>query len=268
MTIYQIDNITDSRVDLFRNIKSTRTLLLEQGKTVCEGLILFEQAILTKVTIDCILTTEELFEQHKTSIPHDTEVFLADKDIINTIAGYKLRKPLLFVYRYSTLSIDEISTGKNILFLNGVINFENVGSIIRNAIAFGFNNIIYDSKTCTPFYPRSIVVSRGSLFHAKIAKAKSTSCETIRYFKHIGYKIISIEISNNSIPIDIFAENLNTMNKHIFVFGSEGGGVDLEILKMSDIVVHIPMDLSINSLNVAASSAISLYILSKAIDFR
>ncbi len=267
MTLYKIDDISDSRVDLFRNIKSTRTLLLEQGKTVCEGLILFEQAILTKVSIDFILTTEELFKQHKTSISHNTEVFLADKDIINKIAGYKLRKPLLFVYRYSALSIKEISTQNNILFLNGVINFENVGSIIRNAIAFGFNNIIYDSKTCTPFYSRSIVVSRGSLFHAKVAKANNTSSETIRYFKQIGYKIISIEISKNSIPINLFTENLNTKDKHIFVFGSEGEGVDLDILQLSDYVVHIPMDLTINSINVAASSAIILYILSKTIDF-
>jgi tRNA G18 (ribose-2'-O)-methylase SpoU len=259
-----IEDIRDERLDVYRNIRSNRSALLVENRTICEGKILLEQAILTGANIQSILLSKDMFDIFREQLSTETVIYIAEKDIIDEVAGYKLRKSILFdlSFSYSFLKEDELP--EQLIFLNGIINFENVGSIIRNATAFGFKDIIFDSKTCSPFYPRSIVVSRGSVFHSKIYKCIDSGMATLHFLKELGYDIISIEINKDSKSI---IESLgNLRNRNVIVFGSEGEGVDQTILDLSDKVLHIPMDTSINSINVAASSAIALFLLSKSVN--
>lgn len=261
-----IENINDERVDKYRNMKSTRSLLLKDRLTIGESEIVLKQALLSDSKIRSIILSQEYFDKYKNKFSADTEILLADSELIRNLAKYNLRNPILFIAEYENLSITNLSNENNFIYLNGIINFENVGAILRNAIAFGFDNVIYDYKSCTPYHHRSVVVSRGSVFHTKICKDVSKDYTLLKLLKSKGYKIISFEITENSTPLNMISGLINKGEKIVCVFGSEGEGVDKNILEMSDIITHIPMNTTINSINVAASSAIGMYLLSETVN--
>ncbi len=261
-----VDSIDDKRVDLYKNIKSTRSLLLKENLTICESEILLEQALLTNTKIKSIILSQDYYESYQTRLPQKAEVLIASPELIRNLAKYNLRNPILFITECSYHDIMENLESEVFIYLNGIINFENVGAILRNATAFGFENIIYDNKSCNPFHHRSVVVSRGSVFHSRVFNDSTLNAMLLRKLQSIGYQIISFEISDTSIPVSQISETLESNRKYVIVFGSEGQGIDKEILDISDIVTHIPMNRAINSINVAASSAIGLHLLRESID--
>ncbi len=259
-----IDSIDDKRVDVYRNIKSTRSSLLAQNLTIGESEIVLQQALLAKSRINKIILSQEYYEIYKNQIPEGTEVLISSPEIIRNLAKYNLRNPILFIVEWKNVAIS--SDSNNYLFLNAINNFENVGAIIRNAVAFGFESIIYDSSTCNPFHHRSVVVSRGSVFHTNISKAETKDFESLSILKSQGYKIVALEISDSSEDIQKIAAQIHKNDKYVLVLGSEGAGVDRRILNISDYIAHIPMNTDINSINVAASSAIGMYLFSERIN--
>jgi tRNA G18 (ribose-2'-O)-methylase SpoU len=135
------------------------------------------------------------------------------------------------------------------------VNSDNVGGIIRNAIGMGFESIITDSTTSSPYLRRSVRVSMGSIAFAKCGFSQNLKQDLEQMKSKKGLKIISAEINSYSRSLNdyVFPQDF------IVVLGSEGNGIDENILAISDDIIHIPMDSRVKSLNVSSSSAIILH---------
>ncbi len=251
---FYINDLSDSRLDYYRNLNFTPKIHSDNGVFIAEGTKTVRKLLSSDLKALSILCTEKYLVELEKEISEKNagtpEIFIADKEIINNCVGFRLHEAVLAIGEQPLLKqLDEL--GEKICFLNGVVNSENVGSICRNALAFGIYSIAYDSATSSPFLRRSVRVSMGCVFYLDMNKSEN-NIDTIEFLKSIGYKIVAVEMAATSIPLAEFA----SIGKICYIFGTESKGIDAEILALADVILEVPMDSRADSLNVAASSAI------------
>ncbi len=216
-----------------------------------------------------IAETEKIFLQHKAScrsfhkilclesfaLKHSLvgdNVFVADKQILESVAGFKIHFEVLFLAKLpQEIELNQLS--QKIILLNGLSSPENVGSIVRSSAAFRIDSLIIDEKTCSPYLRRCIRVSMGNIFSMKVHHSLSVR-DDLKILQSLGYKIISTA----NIPGALNLKNFTFPNKYILIIGSEGHGVDHDILELSDNILKIEIDPQVAHLN--ASNAASIFL--------
>lgn len=254
--IIKIENPNDERIGLYRNLNFTPKLHTIENVCIAEGIKSVRKMIRSNVDLLSIFSAEkyhtEIDALLSENLKYQTQLFSASPEMMSAIAGFKLHEPVMAIGRIPDFSkLDEL--GGKICVLNGIVNSENVGSIVRNALAFGVDSIIFDLKTSSPYLRRAVRVSMGSVFFVKVHCSADLAADLIK-LKEQDYQLVSAEISEESIPINEFAPK----SKVCYIFGTESQGVDKELLNISDVIVEIPINKQADSLNVAASSAIVL----------
>jgi len=252
MKILQVNNISDPRITEFINMKK-----VDEKHIVISSKKALDKALSNNIEIDKILINKEFLAQYKDNKLDIKNILTASKKILQEIVGYKLHQGIFaLATRPDYEKISQLN--EKIIIFNGITSPENIGSLTRSASAFGFNSIIFDSKSCSPYMQRCIRVSMGNIFSVKVYKSESL-IKDLEKLKDLNYKIISTANIENSINIDSF----NAPKKIALIIGSEGHGIDKEILEFSDETIKIPIDDQTLHLNASIAGAISMYQLSK-----
>lgn len=243
----EISNFDDLRIKEFTHLRDHS--LNDLGFILAESEKLFLQLKASGKKFLKILSTPEFAKKHHLL---GDNIFVAEKIVLEQIAGFKIHFEVIFLAE-KPLDYELNELDKRIILLNGLSSPENVGSIVRSAAGFNINSIITDEKCCSPFLRRCIRVSMGNIF-----SMKTFHSENIRHdifaLKKLGYVIIStanIPKSNN-LSGYVFPE------KCVLIIGSEGHGVDSDILEMSDEVLKIKINPQVAHLNAANAAAIFL----------
>ncbi len=202
-----------------------------------------------------ILATEDFLKRHNLN---GENVFFADAKILESVAGFKIHHDVLFLAeKPSDYSLDQLDN--KIIMLNGLSSPENVGSIVRSAAGFNVNSIIVDEKTCSPYLRRCIRVSTGNAFAMKTHHSINVRGD-LKKLKDMGYHIISTANIEGSIDI----QNFNFPEKCVVIIGSEGHGIDKDILTNSDSIVKININSQVAHLNAANAATIFLFKMSSS----
>ncbi|MBS1538811.1 MAG: RNA methyltransferase [Bacteroidetes bacterium] len=259
-----ITSPNDSRIELYRNLHGTPRTHSEAKIFIAEGTKTTRALLKSSIEIVSIFALTEFYNDYSELIKErkliEQQLFTADKSIMNEIVGFRLHQGIMAIgIQPQPKPIEEITFP--VVALCGIINSENVGVIIRNCAAFGIRSVIVDSSTSSPYLRRAVRVSMGAVFGVAIYIVKDLLKVLLRLKLEFNASIISAEISENSKYINEFTFPKNA----IVIFGNEGNGIDMDILRASDAVVSIPIQPDIDSLNVAAASAIILYQLSRDI---
>lgn len=254
----EITSLEDKRVELYNNLRKIRDDHLNKKVFVAEGEKVVKRLLNSNLEIESIFALAEYYEKFEELIqyrlPHKDKCFFANRELMNDIAGFRLHTGIMAISKMPTyVAINDMEFP--IVALNGIVNSENVGSIVRNCAAFGCNSLIFDSKTSSPYMRRAVRVSMGTIFDIKIHESNKLLESLKKLKKDKNCLIISAEINENSIDF----RQIDSDKDYILIFGSESKGIDSEILNISDFVAHIPISEAVPSLNVAASSAIMLY---------
>lgn len=212
--------------------------------------------------VESVFCMPKYWEKHKDLIQsklRDTnQCFVADKSVFEETIGFSVHQGFMAVgfQRWNLLS--EIKSP--ILFVNSIVDSENIGSILRTAAAFGIQTILFDSKSASPYLRRSVRVSMGSLFHIQLVRISNLT-ETLISLKTSGHTILSLSLpregSNLSSKTNTVYE-LNKQNRFVLVVGNEAEGIDHDVLDLSDQLIYIPMKNQIDSLNVSHALAVAL----------
>lgn len=230
----------------------------------------------------------------------DVPIYVATVEQISTMVGYNLTRGMLCAMRrkpYPTL--EEIcATARRIVVLEEVVNPTNVGAIVRSAAALGMDAVVLTSGCADPLYRRAARVSMGTIFQipwivlpACVENDKSnilaaigdtdsdnhnTQGESVNGFmdrktywpqygmeklNQLGFKTVSMALRDDSVGID--DEKLLQEDKLAVIMGTEGEGLMDATIDASDYTVRIPMKHGVDSLNVAAASAVAFYQLCK-----
>ena len=191
-------------------------------------------------------------------------VYAADHDIVCQLTGYALVRGLwMTLRRKASVSVEEfIRDKKRITVLYDVVNPTNVGAIIRCAAALGMDGVLLTHPSVDPLVRRSARVSMGTVFQIPWTQAeRDESDDLIGYLQSHGFKTVAMALTDDSTSVD--NEEIRANEKLAVVLGTEGTGLPKDVIAACDYRVMIPMYHGVDSLNVAAASAISFWELLK-----
>lgn len=181
-------------------------------------------------------------------------LYTGNRDVLCALTGYELTRGVLCAMRRRPLP--DVSSlcrdARRVVVVDNVVEATNIGSIFRSAAALGADAVLLTKNSCDPLNRRAVRVSMGSVF--LVPWTWIESAEDLRSF---GFKTAAMALSENSVALDDRA--LNAEPKLAVIMGTEGDGLPLQTLGSADYVVRIPMRHGVDSLNVAAASAVALW---------
>lgn len=186
----------------------------------------------------------------------DVPVYCAEFDVLTQLTGFKLTRGMLCAMKRKPLpDVKSLCRSKNrIVILDKVMNPTNVGAIIRSAAALGMDAVVLTPGCSDPLYRRAARVSMGTVFQIEWTFLNQESLDEI---KSLGFKTVAMALKDNSLSID--DPRLSREDKLAVIMGTEGDGLSDETIADCDFTVKIPMYHGVDSLNVAAASAVAFY---------
>ena len=188
----------------------------------------------------------------------DVPVFVADEDVLEQMTGFHLQRPIL-------PSLDELlatahggAPARRVVVLENLVDHTNVGAAFRSAAALGVDAVLVTPQCADPLYRRSVRVSMGTVFQVPWTRLESWPSD-IAALQEAGFTVASLALSDDSVSLDDFAAlpALQGPDARLaMVMGTEGDGLGRRTIAASDYTVKIPMDHGVDSLNVAAASAV------------
>lgn len=193
-------------------------------------------------------------------------VYTAEFDVLTRLTGFKLTRGMLCaMHRKSLRKAEEICDGaRRIAVLERIMNPTNVGAIFRSAAALNVDGILLTKECSNPLYRRSIRVSMGTVFQipwTNIADEIKWEESGIDYLHKLGFKTAAMALTDDSVSID--NDVVANEERLAIILGTEGEGLLNKTISDSDYTVKIPMSHNVDSLNVAAASAVTFWQLCK-----
>ncbi len=193
-------------------------------------------------------------------------VYTAKHDIVVNLIGYNLVRGLwMTLRRKPEMPVEDFCRDKRrITVLFDVVNPTNVGAIIRSAAALGMDGAVLTHASVDPLTRRAARVSMGTVFQipwARATREESEGVNLIRNLQLYGYKTVAMALTDDSTGID--NEEIRKSHKLAVIMGTEGMGLPKEVIAACDYRVMIPMHHGVDSLNVAAASAVAFWELMK-----
>ena len=201
-------------------------------------------------------------------------IFTADFEVLTKLTGFKLTRGMLCAMRRKPLrKFQDLCDGINrIAILENVQNPTNVGAIFRSAAALNMEAVLLSPGCSDPLYRRASRVSMGTVFQIPwtfIRDSNEMRCkreviwpkQVIAELKKLGYKTAALALTDDSVSID--DPDLMQEEKLAVILGTEGDGLMQETMELCDYTVKIPMAQGVDSLNVAAASALAFWQLGK-----
>lgn len=236
----------------------------EKGIFIAEGLTVISHAL----EAGCIPVSFLMERKHITGKASDvlkrceaTPVYTADSLLLEQLTGFPLTRGVLCAMRRPLLqdTASVLRCARRIAVLENIVDPTNIGAIFRCAAALGMDGILLSPSCCDPLNRRSIRVSMGTVFQIPWARLQD-GCwprPALEEFRAQGFKTAAMALRKDAISVG--DPLLHTLEKLAVVLGSEGPGLCAETISACDYSVMIPMSHGVDSLNVAAASAIAFW---------
>ncbi len=186
-------------------------------------------------------------------------VYTADFDILTRLTGFKLTRGVLCAMRRRMLpSVEEVcQNSRRIAILENVMNPTNVGAIFRSAAALNMDAVLLTPACSDPLYRRSSRVSMGTVFQIPWTYIGTDAPDWTGQLQRLGFKTVAMALKEDSVSID--DPVLLSEDKLAVILGTEGDGLAEDTIAHCDYTVRIPMSHGVDSLNVAAASAVAFW---------
>ncbi len=193
----------------------------------------------------------------------DVPVYAADMAVLARITGYHLTQGFLCAMRRRELpTAEEVCSGASrIAVLEDIVNPTNVGAIFRSSAALGFDAVLLTRACSDPLYRRAIRVSMGTVFQIPWTYLETPAPGYVRDLKRMGFAAAAMALREDAVPVD--NPRLAAEGRLAVILGTEGEGLRAETIESCDYTVKIPMAHGVDSLNVAAASAVAFWELRK-----
>ena len=188
----------------------------------------------------------------------DVPVYVGAPGVVEAITGFNLhRGALAAMQRPSPVPLDDLLAGaRRIVVLEDIVDHTNVGAVIRSAAALGIDGVVISPRCADPLYRRSVRVSMGAaieLPHHRLASWPNG----LDLLRSAGFTLAALALGAGAVPLDVFERTMPA--KIAWMLGTEGTGLSPGAIERADVVVTIPMMGGIDSLNVAAASAVAFW---------
>lgn len=267
--IIEIKDLNIPELDIYARLSEVQLLHYYEpdlGIFIAESPNVIERALNAGYEpLSILVETKHIEGQAKKIIERcgDIPIYTGEFETLEKITGFKLTRGLLCAMRRKELpSVEEICNDKRrIAVLENVMNPTNIGAIFRSAAALNMDAILLTPACSDPLYRRASRVSMGTVFQIPWTFMKSegsgqmpTSVETL---KKLGFKTAAMALREDSVSID--DPDLMAEERLAIILGTEGDGLANSTIEDTDYTVLIPMSHGVDSLNVAAASAVAFW---------
>lgn len=197
----------------------------------------------------------------------DAPVYTADRELLAELTGFELTRGVLCAFhRPAPRPVEELCRdARRVAVLEGIVDSTNVGAIFRSAAALNMDAVLINPSCCDPLCRRAVRVSMGTVFQVPWGQLGETPADWpekgMDILHSLGFKTAAMALSDRSVSID--DEQLAKEPKLAIVLGTEGDGLAAGTIASCDYTVKIPMSHGVDSLNVAAASAVAFWQLGK-----
>ena len=258
----EITDFNAEELDVYARLTEAQLLnreFPEKGLFIAESPKVIERALDAGYeAVSCLMEKRHIDGEGKQILERlkDIPVYCAEFDVLTQLTGFKLTRGMLCAMKRKALpDAKEICKDKSrIVILDKVMNPTNVGAIIRSAAALGMDAVILLPGCSAPLYRRAARVSMGTVFQIDWTFLKEDSLDEI---KALGFRTVAMALKDNSLSVN--DPRLANENKLAVIMGTEGDGLSDGTISDCDYTVKIPMYHGVDSLNVAAASAVAFY---------
>lgn len=264
MQLTEISYEDDPRIEEFCQIRE-RDLIRGSGQFIAEGKVILQHLLNAASEFPSFEIKKLLILENRlaglegliTRVPVSVPIYVAKRDVIDAIAGFPMHRGILALGSYNA-PIDDFSWMEKeqksslVLVASQIANHDNIGSIFRNASAFGVSRVLLDDQCCNPLYRKAIRVSVGSALTVPFSNALDLEATLPKLVEH-GYELFGLTPSGGTS-----IRNVNFPAKTAIIIGAEGVGIDKGILsKVQNVQINQTND--IDSLNVSMATGIALW---------
>ena len=265
--VIEITDFTAPELDVYARLSEGQLLNRaepEKGMFIAESPRVIERALDAGCVPVSFLSEDRHIEKEAKEILErcgEIPAYVASFDVLTQLTGYKLTRGMLCaMYRPRLRTPEEVCQGaRRIAVLESVVNPTNVGAIFRSAAALNMDGILLTSDCSDPLYRRSLRVSMGTAFQIPwtyFDKQITWPMEGQAFLKEQGFQTVAMALRDDTVNID--DSGLHKEEKLAIVLGTEGEGLTSQTIASCDYTVKIPMSHGVDSLNVAAASAVAL----------
>ncbi len=261
MAVIEITSLSHPGVEVFSTLTEAQ---LRNRLEPAKGIFIAESPKVINVALDAgyqptaLLCERRHIEGDARSIIQrcgDIPVYTGERQLLEQLTGYTLTRGVLCAMRRPSPQpvADVCSDARRVVVIDGVVDTTNIGAIFRSAAALGIDAVLLTRSSCDPLNRRAVRVSMGSVF-----LVPWTWLDTpVSSLNDLGFKTAAMALTDDSIPLD--APQLKTIPRLAIIMGTEGDGLSPATIQAADYVVRIPMSHHVDSLNVAAASAVAFW---------
>lgn len=265
MPVVSITSLSHPGVDVFSQLTEAQ---LRNRAHREQGLFVAESPKVIRVALDAgcqpvsLLCEQRHIEGDAADIIErcgDIPIYTGERSLLASITGYTLTRGVLCAMRRPRpKSVDEVCQGASrVVVIDNVVDTTNIGAIFRSAAALGIDAVLLTTNSCDPLNRRAVRVSMGSVFLVPWAWME----QPLPYLNTLGMRTVAMALTEKSVTLD--DERLAKEPRLAIVMGTEGDGLPHSTIAEADYVVRIPMCHGVDSLNVAAASAVAFWQLRK-----
>ena len=271
MPLIRLDNLDDPRLAPYSGMTDARLrdcTDAAHGLFIAESRKVVERALAAGVRPVSVFLEECWFDQTRPLIERllandpALPAFVATREQFHALTGYEVTRGALAAFERPALSsVEEAVAGaRRVAVLEDITNHTNVGAIFRSAAALGLDAVLVTPACYDPLYRRAARVSMGTVFQVpwtRIGSVRDWAAEGVPLLRSLGFVTAALALSDDAIYLH--DARLRDCERLALVLGTEGDGLAASTIAACDYTVKIPMDHDVDSLNVAAASAVAFW---------
>ena len=265
MPIIEIENLDIPELSMFTRLTEAQ---LRNRLEPEKGIFIAESPKVIRLALDAgfepkalLMERRHLENQGKEIIDRcgDIPVYTGDRELLSSLTGYELTRGILCAMgRKPEASVESLcENARRIAVLEGVVDATNIGAIFRSAAALNIDAVLVTDTCCDLLNRRAVRVSMGTVFQMPWGRISNWPDGGMEILKNCGFKTVAMALTDNSVSLD--DEHLKKEERLAIILGAEGDGLKKDTIAKCDYTVKIPMGHNVDSLNVAAASAVAFW---------
>ncbi|TVQ31681.1 MAG: RNA methyltransferase [Phycisphaeraceae bacterium] len=272
MRLERINQLEDPRVAAYRDVRDAdlarrRGLFMAEGELVIRRLLRGElyrtQSLL--LSESRLATMQDALDEARPDLP----VYIASQEVMDQVVGFHIHRGALAAGERGRVPeaselISSLAPGsRTVLLLEDLANHDNIGGVMRNALAFGVDAALLTRRCCDPLYRKAIRVSVGAALDLPFAYVDSAK-DGAALLRAAGFTTIALTPSPDASELSEYAAGAASLDRVALLLGAEGPGLTPQTMQHADVQARLAMAPGADSLNVATASGVALYALSCA----
>lgn len=262
MRIERVGEAGDPRLADYRDLTDValrRVLEPEGGLYIAESAKVIARAVRAGHRPRSVLLQEKWLDDVEAVLAGlDVPVYVVSSEVAEEITGYVVHRGALAAMHRPPLPpvADVVSAARRVVVLEDIVDHTNVGAIFRAAAGLGADAVLITPRCADPLYRRSVRVSMGTVFQVPWTRLPEWG-EARGILHDLGFHLAALALADDAVPLDVFAASAPA--RVALLLGAEGDGLSRRALEAADTIVTIPMAGGVDSLNVAAASAVAMW---------